>query len=463
MLNPIFESVLPLYPHLTPPTFTLPLLPGSPVSGIFSISPMLSANLLNSIENKNAEADAAECTPTISDIFKRYGNEFREHHSVPSHHLKVMRAIENCRTGAYGFHISVCDHCGHTETFANSCRDRHCPMCQGNKREEWVAKRIDELLPVPYFHVVFTLHEAFYPMCLYNQEVIYDLLFEASSKTLQEFGSDAKWLGGKTGFFGVLHTWGQQMAVHLHVHYVMPACGIDEDGKWVFPSEKTKEKFLFPVQALSKVYRGKFIEGLKAAYQRGALQFPGAIQDMGTVKGFRRWINTLYSSSWVVYTKAPYGSPEAMVRYVGRYTHQVAISNSRILSMDDGVIRFRFKNYRKADRIETYEELWEEMELPAAEFIRRFLFHVLPKRYHRIRHFGFLGNGQRSRMPELWETPVVQAPEKSKGASCPKCQSGRLIPIVVIDGYNRIVKGSFSELNEYKRLVTLPVAAKPHL
>lgn len=315
---------------------------------------------------------------------------------------------------------------------------------------------MNDLLPVPYYHVVFTLPDRIFPMCLYNRKVIYDLLFSCAAETLKAFGEDPKWLGAKTGFFAVLHTWGQTLVVHPHLHIVFPAGGVNEEGEWVRPKHE-KNDFLFPVRALSKVFRGKFIEGLKKARKKGELEFPGELKEISTGKGFNRWLNRLASNEWVVYAKAPFSGAADVVRYVGRYTHRVAISNSRILSIDNGVIRFLYKNYKKKDECENYEDLWEEMELPADEFIRRFLYHVVPSGYHRIRHYGYLANGQKKRLRQIWEELVFEEecgipdagkPDAYEGIRCPECGMGIMVPIVVVDGNHVVVKGGFRELRE---------------
>jgi hypothetical protein len=396
----------------------------------------------------------------LADIFRIYGEEFRKKNKVSNQQADVMYAIENCRTGAFGYHIDICDTCGHIERVMNSCRNRHCPTCQGNKRIMWVNKRIDELLPVGYFHNVFTLPDKIFPMCLYNQKVIYDLLFHSVAETLHAFAADPKWLGAVIGFFAVLHTWGQLMPMHPHLHVVIPAGGLNEAGEWVDPKYE-KNNFMFPVRGLSKVFRGKFIEGLKKAYKNGELNFPGELEELSEKKNFNKWLNQLTSNEWVVYSKAPFGGPEDVVRYVGRYTHRVAISNSRIISIDNGIIRFTYKNYRNKDKVENYEELWEETEMSSDEFIRRFLFHVVPAGYHRIRHFGFLGNSKKCQRQQAWEELVMEkerglAEEREsdyEGIGCPICKMGKMNSKVVINGYGRIVHGSFIELWKEKEQI----------
>ncbi len=386
-------------------------------------------------------------SPTLADVFRRYGDTYLATHSVTAQQRQVMDAIRHCRTFELGYHLDLCSHCGHTEIRPNSCGNRHCPACQGKDRVEWVEARMQELLPVSYFHVVFTLPDTIYPFCLYNQRVVYDLLFHSAAETLQTFGRDPQWLGAETmGFFGVLHTWGQTMSCHPHCHFVVPAGGVDANGEWVWPVY-TENRFLFPVHALAKVYRGKFIAGLKRAYVRGELQFPGALSALATNEAFEAWLDEMVSKNWVVYAKAPFAGPEQVVRYVSRYTHRVAISNQRILSIDDGVIRFTYKNYKNKENCEHAEELWEEMELPVEEFIRRFLHHVLPSGYHRIRYYGLLSGGQKHRLQAIWEELVFEeeqpTPEVSVtpwfGLPCPACDIGCLETLLVVNRRGQVV------------------------
>jgi hypothetical protein len=266
---------------------------------------------------------------------------------------------------------------------------------------------------VPYYHGVFTLPNGIFPFCLYNQKVVYDLLMSSTAETLEAFGYDSKWLGGKTGFFMVLHTWGQQLCVHPHVHCVIPAIGYNQDNCELVRSKYEKNDFLFPVRGLSKVFRGKFIAGLKEAFEQKELEFAGELECLSNRGRFEAWLNELVSNEWVVYSKAPFSSSEDVVRYVGRYTHRVAISNSRILSIDNGVICFSFKNYKKSKEIKDYKELWEEMELSSDEFIRRFLFHVMPLNFHRIRYYGFLSSNNKKLFKEIKEALLLESFEKT--------------------------------------------------
>ena len=378
----------------------------------------------------------------VSDIFSLYGKKYRQTHNLTQDQLNIMYAICHCRTDAYGFHTDICDNCGHIETAYNSCRNRHCPKCQGIARRKWVKARLDELLPVAYHHATFTLPNQLSRLSLYNQKLIYDLLFNAASQTLLSFGDDPKWLGAKIGFYGILHTWSQTLWPHAHTHFIVTAGGLTDNGEWVEP--KYKGKFLFPVKALSIVFRGKFIEGLKKAYYAGKLFLPDNLS-IKDADEFEQWINRLVSRNWVVNSKPPFAGPEEVVRYIGRYTHRVAISNSRILSVKNGQVRFSYKDNKEKDK----SKIWKEMVLSADQFIERFLWHVLPSRYHRIRHYGFLTNGKKKANLEIinqffssQEDVEIssQTTEDSDGILCPKCKKGRLRPFLVTDRYNRILK-----------------------
>lgn len=358
-----------------------------------------------------------------------------------------MYAIENCRTDAYGYHADACDACGHVERAYNSCRNRHCPKCQGVAKRIWVQRRLSELLPISYHHATFTLPEPISRLSLYNRELIYDLLFEASSETLLTFGEDPRHLGALIGFYGILHTWSQTLWPHVHVHYIVTAGGISSNGAWVEPRYKTR--FLFPVEALSRVFRGKFIEGLKKAYYAGRLKIPYDNPALNQPQAFEQWLNRLVSRNWVVHSKPPFSGPEDVVRYIGRYTHRVAISNARILSMEDGRVYFSYKDNKEKDKA----KVWKVMHLDAEEFIERFLWHVLPERYHRIRHYGFLANGKKNGYLEKIrdliqvEDDTVEPPaEDCDGMICPKCGKGRLRSFMVTDGCGRIIQFDLSAL-----------------
>jgi predicted Zn-ribbon and HTH transcriptional regulator len=418
------------------------------------LSDIISPSIINNkvfpqqVSCHKKQSSQAQPKYEVADIFNLYGDEYRRNHKLTTDQLNVMYAICHCRTAEYGFHADVCDNCGHIETAYNSCRNRHCPKCQGIAKRKWVEVRIDELLPVAYHHATFTLPNQISVLSLHNQKLIYDLLFNAASQTLLVFGDDPKWLGAKIGFYGILHTWSQTLWPHVHPHFIVPAGGLTDDGKWIEP--KYKGKFLFPVKALSKVFRGKFIEGLKKAYYAGELALPDNLKIKDDDE-FEQWINLLVSKNWVVNSKPPFSGPEEVVRYIGRYTHRIAISNHRIISIADGQIRFSYKDNKEKDK----SKMWKEMVLPADQFIERFLWHVLPKRYHRIRHYGFLNNGEKHANLEtireffktqesVEELAEVITTDDADGITCPKCEKGRLRPFLVTDRYNQILKFDLS-------------------
>jgi hypothetical protein len=349
---------------------------------------------------------------------------------------KVLNAIAYCRTAKYGYHVDQCDRCGHRQEEYNSCRDRHCPKCQGIARKKWVTHRIEEILPVAHYHIVFTLPHLLHDIICLNRRLIYNLLFKSSAATLLTFGRDPKWLGGEIGFYGILHTWGQTLWQHPHVHYIVPGGGLHQDGRWVEPPHHGK--FLFPVHALSKVFRGKFIEGLKNAYSQGELSLPEACEDLK----FERFLDSVVARNWVVYCKPPFGDAEEVVSYIGRYTHRVAISNHRIEGFDHDAVRFRYKDYRHKRRC------WREMGLAPQEFIRRFLWHVLPPGFHKIRHYGFLANGRgKAKVAALRahlndrERAAADTVGDDSGIVCPECGKGKVRPLAIFDCLGRVLSG----------------------
>ena len=323
--------------------------------------------------------------PEVADIFRRHGEAYRRAHRPPPAERQVMEAIELCRTCALGGHVERCDACGFERIAYNSCRNRHCPKCQALVKARWLEARRAELLPVAYFHVVFTLTHALNPLALANKTVVYNLLFQCAAETLKEFGADPRHrLGGKVGFTTLLHTWDQRLNYHVHLHCVVPGGALSPDGtRWV----PARDDYLFPVKALSRVFRGKFIERLNRALADGQLARPG---ELATERGWRRLIDSLWETDWVVYCKKPFGGPEKVLDYLGRYTHRVAIANSRILDVDDARVTFRYRDRRDGDRVKV-------CTLAPDEFIRRFLLHVLPKGFVRIRHYGFLASRSKAR------------------------------------------------------------------
>jgi len=338
-----------------------------------------------------------------------------------------MRAIETCRTTSLGGHVEKCDCCGFKRHAYNSCRNRHCPKCQSLVKAQWLQARKAELLPVGYFHTVFTIPHELNPLAMYNNRIVYDLLFRSAAETLQKFAADTKHLGGKAGFTSILHTWDQKTLYHVHLHCVIPGGALSPDGKrWI----RSRSNFLFPVKALSKVFRGKFIAYLKEEFARGGLVLPDE------EVCFARLVNQLWKKEWVVYSKPPFGGPEKVLDYLGRYTHRVAISNHRIKCVKNGTVSFTYRDRADGDSRKM-------LTLPAFEFIRRFLTHVLPKSYMRIRHFGFLAPRAKgrdlARCRELLGvvTEDVKPPRKTPRQlmleitgldieKCPMCKKGRM-------------------------------------
>jgi hypothetical protein len=319
----------------------------------------------------------------VAHIFRLYGEEYRQQHRLSRPQLRTMRAIETCRTAALGGHMYVCDECGEQKISYNSCRNRHCPKCQSLDKERWLEQRRGELLPVPYFHVVFTVPHELNPLALTNPKWFYDLLFASASQTLLEIAADPKHLGARIGVLAVLHTWSQTLELHPHLHCIVPGGGLSLDGqRWVSTS---RPDYFLPVQVLAALFRGKFLAGVKVAQKAGRLILPEPFQDPASFQGL---LGRLYRKTWVVYSKPPFGSPEQVLAYLARYTHRVAISNHRIVRLEDGRVTFSYKDYSQGGRA-------REMTLPAEEFIRRFLLHVLPESFVRIRYFGLLSNRQR--------------------------------------------------------------------
>ena len=316
----------------------------------------------------------------VADILGAYGQEYTARHPVSTEQEAVIRHITSCRTAVLGGHVDACGSCGYQHVSYNSCRDRHCPKCQATKRAQWLKTRLERLLPVPYFHVVFTLPEQLYPLALRNKRLIYALLFKAASNTLLALAADPKRLGAQIGFSAVLHTWGQNLLFHPHLHCVVTGGGLSADGQsWL----QTRQNYLFTVQVLSRLFRGKFLAGLQGAFDANQLILKGSTVRLAHSQEFTHLRQQLYQKEWVVYAKAPFAGPEHVYRYLGRYTHRVAISNSRLIKLKAGRVHFRYKDYADGCRQKV-------MELDAQEFVRRFLLHVLPKRFVRIRHYGLL-------------------------------------------------------------------------
>jgi predicted Zn-ribbon and HTH transcriptional regulator len=365
----------------------------------------------------------------VADIIRAQGNRFIDNNRSWLHwkQVKVLHAIARCRTAALGGHQDQCPRCGYQAISYNSCRNRHCPKCQTAARDKWLAARQHELLAVDYFHVVFTLPQELSPLALQNKQAIYSLLFHASAETLLEVAADPKHLGAEIGFLSILHTWGQNLLHHPHVHCVIPAGGLSTDhSRWVHPPPG----FFLPVRALSRVFRGKFVAGLKRLHRSGNLIFAGQLKPLSQRKTFSAFLRTLFRKDWVVYAKRPFGGPEHVLHYLARYTHRVAISNHRLIALDNDHVTFRWKDY-------AHDNKKRKMTVSANEFLRRFLLHVLPRGFVRIRFFGFLANRRRTQLLPLCRQLLAQRIEDTTAAenvssqpaygTCPKCSTPMLL------------------------------------
>ena len=324
-------------------------------------------------------------TLELADILRQHGPAYRQTHSLPLHQHRLMQAIENCRTPVMGGSVEWCDHCHYSHILYRSCRNRHCPKCQGLARARWLKQRTAELLPVEYFHVVFTVPEPIAPIGFSNKDVVYGILFRTVAETLLTIARDPQHLGAEIGFFAVLHTWGQNLHLHPHLHCVVPGGGLSPDDHWI----SCLPGFFLPVRVLSRLFRRLFLEALEKAHADGQLQFFGELESLRDPLEFTRYLAPLRATEWVVYAKPPFGGPQKVVEYLGRYTHRVAISNQRLVGLEDGHVSFRWKDYRHPQRPKV-------MTVSAAEFIRRFLQHALPPRFQRIRYYGFLANCHRA-------------------------------------------------------------------
>jgi hypothetical protein len=376
----------------------------------------------------------------VADIFRAYGPLYRKNHKLPVRYLRVMRAIEICRTSELGGHKYKCDTCGSFQISYNSCRNRHCPKCQGLDKERWLEARKKEVLPTHYFHAVFTLPENLRPLSLRNQKVSYNILFKAVAETLKKLSKDPKHIGAEIGFISVLHTWSQTLIDHPHIHCIIPGGGLSSDGKkWI----SCKRDFFIHVKVLSRVFKGKYLAYLKHAYEKGKLSFDGQISSLGKRDHFRKLLKDLYNQDWHVYCKPPFKDPEKVIEYLGRYTHRVAISNDRIVKLEDDQVTITYRDYSDGDKI-------KYMSLEVFEFIRRFLLHVLPDQFFKIRYFGILSARNRktkllkckellgSKIKETEEQRLTwqELLEKVTGIDptlCPRCKKGRLFLFEVID------------------------------
>jgi Putative transposase/Transposase zinc-binding domain len=380
----------------------------------------------------------------VADVFRRYGAAYREHHgaSMSTAQRRVMSAIEVCRTAALGGHLERCDQCGHERNCFNSCRDRHCPKCQALARAQWIEDRQSELLEVPYFHVVFTLPEEIAAIAYQNKRVVYGILFRTTAETLTTIAADPEHLGAEIGFFAVLHSWGQNLQFHPHLHCVVPGGGLSPDGqRWI----SSRPNFFLPVRVLSHLFRRLFLESLQKAFDSGELQFFGSLEWLSERLAFAQHRAEVKEKEWVVYAKRPFAGPQQVLDYVGRYTHRVAISNNRLLNIENNQVCFQWKDYRTGGQFKT-------LILSADEFIRRFLLHVLPNGFQRIRYYGFLGNRYREeklnhcRRLLGMHTPDQHTRDSAEedyrdryedltGSSlrqCPQCQRGRMVWVAML-------------------------------
>jgi hypothetical protein len=375
----------------------------------------------------------------VADVFRRHGEAYR---ASRAGHLgrverRVMSAIELCRTAELGGHTEVCPECGLIRHAYNSCRNRHCPKCQGTARMEWLAARAADLLPVEYFHVVFTMPAPMAEIAFQNKAKVYGILFAAAAETLRTIAADPRHLGAEIGVVAVLHTWGQNLHHHPHLHCVVPGGGLSLDGsRWV----ACRHGFFLPVRVLSRLFRRLFLRSLQAAFDSGELQFSSSLAELADPASFVERLKQARRTEWVVYAKPPFGGPQQMLAYLGRYTHRVAIANSRLVSLEQDHVSFRWKDYRHHDKTKV-------MSLDAFEFIRRFLLHTLPDGFHRIRHYGFLANGHRVRKLALCrklldvKPPTTAEAEHSPSALsmpnfCPCCGAA-MITLATLQPSNR--------------------------
>jgi hypothetical protein len=375
----------------------------------------------------------------VADVFRDYGDAFLDRYSdtLSPEQRRALRDIATCRTAALGGHVEECDQCGHQRIAYNSCRNRHCPKCQATAAAQWMEAREAELLPVEYFHVVLTLPAMLGPIALQNPRVVYGLLFRAASETLRQIAADPKHLGAEIGFLALLHTWGQNLEHHPHVHCVVPGGGLSPDGsRWI----ACEPGFFLPVRVLSRVFRGKFLALLSNAFEQGKLCFHGKLRVLADAGEFQRRLTASAQTEWVVYAKPPMGGPERVLKYLARYTHRVAISNRRLVAMEEGEVKFHWKDYAHGGGQKT-------MILKATEFIRRFLLHVLPSGFVRIRHYGFLANracreklalcrallGVEAAPLAVESEPSTKPKETAEGVLaanvCPSCGEGRMVII----------------------------------
>lgn len=371
-------------------------------------------------------------TVTVQDIFQKFHAPFKQNHALSPQQTKASWDIMNCRTAALGGNAFLCEECGHLEIRYNSCRNRHCPLCQGIKKDIWVDKRSKDILHAPYFHNVFTMPKELHPLIYQNQELLYNLMYKAVAQTLQELSQDDKYLGAQIGFFSLLHTWSQDLHYHPHIHTVILAGGLTKNNRW----RNSSKKFFIPVKVLSKMFRGKFLGYLKQCYHQKLLMFYGAAQPYQESKDFQKLLDQCYNKNWYSYTKKTFSGPLAVVKYLGKYTHRIAISNSRIVAMDEDTVTIKVKDRTKNNQT-------KNVTLKGVEFIRRFLMHVLPKGFVKIRHYGLLANRNKKTKLELSRTltssPTYQSMFEGLNTTeiisiligkdinvCPACGKGQL-------------------------------------
>ncbi|WAG64324.1 IS91 family transposase [Clostridium estertheticum] len=359
----------------------------------------------------------------VQDIFQQYGTEYRKKHKLSLAQLKAMSAIEKCRTSQLGGHIDKCENCGSTQTSYNSCRNRHCPKCQSLAKERWIDSQKNNLLNIGYFHVIFTIPDTINLIVYQNQRELYTLLFKAVAETLSELASDKKYLGAALGFTSILHTWGQNLMHHPHIHCIVPGGGLSSIGKWV----SSRKKFFIPIKVLSRKFRGKFIYYLKQIYYKNKLKFYGTQEYLCNNNEFEKLISSIYAKEWVVYCKPPFKQASSVVEYLGRYTHRVAISNNRIINIENDNVTFKWRDYKDSSKCKL-------MTVSADEFIRRFIIHILPSGFMKIRHYGLLGNRNKNTKltlcKHLTNTPILleekisalQLIQKITGRDFSKCQ-----------------------------------------
>ena len=388
----------------------------------------------------NSNKQKAKPYYEMQDIFNLYANEYKLNHKLTSEQKRAITDISNCRTSKLGYNAKQCSNCKDIEFSYNSCRNRNCPKCQGQKRFQWIQERLKRTLDVPYYHTVFTVPNQLFDIAIYNQKIFYNLLFKCSSDTLKQFAQNTKYWDMshiqydqnskqniKLSFFGILHTWGQTLVYHPHIHFICAGAGLINDE---IIEPKYNSKFLFPVKAMSKVFRGKLIQSIKKVYYSNSLQLDKRFDD---TRFFESFIDNIVNRKWVVYSKSQFKSSTKIVEYMSRYTHRTAIANSRILSIDNNIIRFKYKDYKDNHKNKT-------MKLKASEFIKRFLYHIPPKRYYRIRYYGVIQKLStiKNKKIIIKDNKTSQNQNKLKCKKC-KCETSEIV--VVVNGVNKVVQG----------------------